>query len=96
MIGSKIALDQKIMQSKGNIVSNMDGKTVMLNIDNGKYYNLGITGGVIWGEIKAPTSVNDVIATLLSDYRVEKEECERQVVSFLEQLLEENLIQLCS
>jgi hypothetical protein len=93
---NKLSLVHKVKQNEGNIVSNMDGNTVMLNIKNGKYYNLGTTGGVIWGTIKDSASVNDIVATLLASYEIEKEACERQVLSFLEQLHAEDLIQLCS
>ncbi|NOU92243.1 lasso peptide biosynthesis PqqD family chaperone [Paenibacillus sp. LMG 31456] len=96
MIGNKLSLVQVVMQNEGNIISNMDGNTVMLNIKNGKYYNLGKTGGVIWGAIKNPASIEEVILTLLSNYHIEKNECERQVISFLEQLYAEDLILLCS
>lgn len=41
----KINLDHYIVQSEGNIVSDMDGEKVMLSIKNGKYYNLGKIGG---------------------------------------------------
>ena len=34
-----ISLENMIVQSKGNIVSDMDGEKVMLSINNGKYYN---------------------------------------------------------
>ncbi len=37
-----------ISQMEGNIVSDMDGETVMLCIQSGKYYNLGELGGEIW------------------------------------------------
>ena len=47
----KISLNSRIVQSKGNMVSDMDGEKVMLNIEKGKYYNLGELGGTIWGSM---------------------------------------------
>ena len=32
----------------------MDGEKVMLSIEKGKYYNLGLLGGVIWELIESP------------------------------------------
>lgn len=83
-----------VSQSEGNIVSDMDGEKVMLSISNGKYYNLGEIGGVIWDLIKTPTSISQLINTLLDQYEIEQNECQEQVLSFLEKLVEEKLIKL--
>lgn len=83
-----------VSQSEGNIVSDMDGEKVMLSISNGKYYNLGEIGGVIWDLIKTPTSINQLMNTLLDQYEIEQNEYEDQVLSFLEKLVEEKLIKL--
>ncbi|MEI4828877.1 lasso peptide biosynthesis PqqD family chaperone [Bacillus sp. FJAT-53711] len=90
----KISIDCLIIQSEGNIVSNMDGEKVMMSIHNGKYYNLGTPGSTIWDLIKTPISINQLITTLMSKYDVEKNECEKQVISFLERLYEEGLIRI--
>lgn len=81
-----------IIQSKDHIVSDMDGEKVLLSIENGKYYNLGVIGGRIWELIYEPIRIGEVINTLLDEYEVEREECEVGVFSFLAHLSEEKLI----
>lgn len=88
-----ISLEQSIVQKIGNIVSDMDGEKVMLNISNGKYYNLGKVGGIIWERIEKPIKVRKLIDELILEYEVEYSECKEQVLLFLEQLLEESLIE---
>ncbi|PHA03106.1 PqqD family protein [Bacillus pseudomycoides] len=88
----KISLECQVVQSKGNIVSDMDGEKVMLNVQKGKYYNLGEMGGEIWDLIEEPITVAQLVTTLISSYNVERIECEEQVLSFLELLFKENLI----
>ncbi len=90
----KILVNSRIVQSGGNVVSDMDGEKVMLNITKGKYYNLGELGGAIWGLMNTPIEVNEIITSLLSEYEVEKVECEQQVLSFVHSLHEEGLIQV--
>ncbi|MFJ7974850.1 lasso peptide biosynthesis PqqD family chaperone [Peribacillus sp. NPDC096379] len=90
----ELAHNHLISQLEGNIVSDMDGETVMLSVHNGKYYNLGAIGGVIWELIKDSISIEELITTLQSQYDVEQTECEEQVHSFLDQLLEEGLIKI--
>ena len=44
-----IMLNQIVSQTKGNIVSDMGGEKVMLNIEKGKYFNLGELGSKMFG-----------------------------------------------
>jgi hypothetical protein len=83
-----------VTQGEGNIVSDMDGEKVMLSIQNGKYYNLGEMGGVIWDLIINPTTINQLINSLLARYEVEQRECEEQVMTFLKMLNDEGLIKV--
>ncbi|MFS0879283.1 PqqD family protein [Bacillus sp. 7586-K] len=83
-----------IKQKEGNIVSDMDGEKVMLSISNGKYYNLGKIGGVIWDLIEKPISYLELVDSLVNNYDVDRGECEQQVLSFLESLKKEELIEI--
>ncbi|MDQ0198798.1 lasso peptide biosynthesis PqqD family chaperone [Neobacillus ginsengisoli] len=94
MITNRISIGQTVSQIKGNIVSDMGGEKVMLSVKNGKYYNLGGIGGDIWDLIEEKKSVNQLVSTLLTDYEVDQSECEKQVISFLELLLNEGLIEI--
>lgn len=94
MYTERISLKSQIVQSEENIVSDMDGEKVMLNVQKGKYYNLGQTGGEIWELIKTPIMVTELVSTLLSKYNIERIDCEEQVLSFLDCLFQEGLIQI--
>jgi hypothetical protein len=89
-----ISLSQFVAQIKGNIVSDMGGEKVMLSVKNGKYYNLGGIGGDIWDLIGEKIQVNQIVTNLMSNYNVEQSVCEEQVISFLELLLGEGLVEL--
>jgi len=89
----QLLLNDLLIQRTGNIVSNMDGQKVMLSIQNGKYYNLGEIGGEIWDLLEEPTSVSKMVAILTYEYDIEPVMCEQQVISFMERLLDEGLIQ---
>ena len=89
-----ISLQDLVIQITGNIVSDMGGEKVMMSINNGKYYNLGEIGGDIWTLIEQSISVNEIVMAFVANYEVEKEECEEQVLSFLNQLYEEELINI--
>ncbi|WP_374148488.1 lasso peptide biosynthesis PqqD family chaperone [Priestia megaterium] len=95
MIKSDQILSKHIVtQSAGNIVSDMGNEKVMLNIENGKYYNLGEIGGDIWESISKPTQVNELVHHIVKKYEVQTDKCEAEVISFLENMYQENLIEL--
>ncbi|MFC0213216.1 lasso peptide biosynthesis PqqD family chaperone [Paenibacillus chartarius] len=84
--------DQTVVQTKGNLISNMDGGIVMMSVQSGKYYNLGRVGGRIWSLIENPVSVRQLISTLMEEYEIGEVECREQVLKFLNNLQEEQLI----
>ncbi|MBM7567331.1 lasso peptide biosynthesis PqqD family chaperone [Paenibacillus sacheonensis] len=85
--------NQLFVRQQGNLVSEMDGDIVMMNIQQGKYYNLGQVGGVIWDLLQNPSTVEELTDALLNEFEITPEECESQVIAFLEQLMKEQLIQ---
>lgn len=89
-----ISLHHRLVQGKGNIVSDMGGEKVMLSVHNGKYYNLGEIGGRIWELMEHPTTAGDVVSALTAEYEVSRQDCEQHVISFLEMLSRENLIEV--
>src|SRR5690625_1343516 len=87
-----ISKEHVVSQVGGNIVSDMGGEKVMLSVRQGKYYNLGDIGGEIWEQIKEPMLVEELILILMDKYDVQNNDCEQQVMSFLEHLRDEQLI----
>ncbi len=69
----------------------IDGETVVLNLDNGNYYSLIGIGADIWGYIEKGAGVNDIMERLYRDYEGGREEMEREVNTFLSELMKENL-----
>lgn len=89
-----VTLEHTVTQGIGYIVSNMGEEKVMLSVTKGKYYNLGEMGGVIWDLLSSPIPVSRLVDTLQTQYDVEQAQCQEQVISFLQQLLEEGLIEI--
>ncbi|NHC43543.1 lasso peptide biosynthesis PqqD family chaperone [Bacillus sp. MM2020_1] len=83
-----------IVQKDGNFISDMDGEKIMLSIQNGKYLNLGEVGGEIWDRIRDAISIPELITTLISDYNIDRAQCEEQVMNFLHMLIKEDLIEI--
>ncbi|WHY91007.1 lasso peptide biosynthesis PqqD family chaperone [Neobacillus cucumis] len=88
----RLSMETIIIQSQGNIISDMAGETVMMSIENGRYYNLGKIGGCIWRNLEKSISINELISKLTNEFDVENSQCQMEVIPFLELLLKEKLI----
>ena len=87
-----LSVNDVLVQCEGNIVSDMDGEKVMLSVQKGKYYNLGKVGGDIWNTLGTPSSIKEIINTIQTAYEVQADICEQDVISFLQLLMDEELI----
>ncbi len=89
-----IDLDTIITQGVGLVSSQIDGEIVMMSVDNEQYYGLDAVGSRIWELIAQPRSVSSVCETLLSEFQVDRDTCQRDVLNFVERLYAEKIIRL--
>ena len=54
--------------------------------EKGQYFALNSVGSRIWEEIQSPVKISEVVNTLLSEYDVDRETCEKSVMEFIEGL----------
>ena len=85
---SKIILNQELLQSE------IDGETIMMSIDNGKYYGLNTVASRIWEIIKEEPIFSELIKKLTSEYNIEEEQCNTETIEFLKNLVENKLIKI--
>ena len=93
-----INMDMNTVITRNNeiLASDMDGETVMMHIENGKYYNLGKTGGAIWSLLDEPIKIETLIEQLMDKFSVTREQCEQDTIPFLQKLIDNGLIQIIS
>ncbi len=85
-----------VVCSDGNLSCDLQGEAVVLNLQSGTYFGLNPMGARIWELIQKPAKVSDVLHELLEEYEVDASLCEADLVSFLNQLREQNLLKICS
>lgn len=81
-----------VKQADDPISADVDGELVMMSIEKGCYFGLEGIGSRIWHLIELPIRVSDLCEKLLSEYDVDKAVCEADVIEFLGELAEQNLI----
>ena len=82
-----------ILKRTDDIVSSdIDGETVMMSIENGKYYGMDTIGSRVWELLEVPITLTDMCTRLSEEYEIDENTCSNDVTSFLEKLKEEKLI----
>ena len=83
-----------VVAAKDQVSCDLAGEAAILNIKNGVYYGLDPVGAQIWKLIQQPRSVDEVREALVDEYEVEPERCEQDLITLLEKLLAEGLIEV--
>jgi hypothetical protein len=87
----KITGDTKVVKNNEIISSDMDNEKVMMSIERGEYYGVNSVGSRIWELLETPVKVSDLCETLCHEYDVAPDQCNREVHSFLAEMIEKNL-----
>lgn len=78
--------------NRDRIFREMDGESIILNIETGAYCGLNRVGTRIWRILQKPVSVAGIQATLLREYDVDPQQCEREVSKLLEKMIELKIV----
>ncbi|MFB2895109.1 lasso peptide biosynthesis PqqD family chaperone [Aerosakkonemataceae cyanobacterium BLCC-F50] len=89
-----ISSNSVVVTASDQISSDLSGEAVILNLKSGVYYGLNSVGAWIWNLIRKPKTVSEIRATILAEYEVESEQCNRDLLVLLQQLKAEGLIEV--
>lgn len=89
-----ISTESIVSQIDEIVASDIDDEKVMMSIEKGRYYGLDPVGSRVWELIGKPIRVSELIDTLLLQYDVDRETCEQDVLSFLEELYEDEILRV--
>ena len=91
-----ISLKTIVVASKENVSCSLGDEAAILHMRSGVYYGLDPVGARIWKLLEHPKSVEDLRTTILDEYDVESAKCESDLLSLLEKLRTEGLIEIQS
>lgn len=92
MNNTKIKSETLVCQKKDVYLTELDEDRVMMDIETGNYYILNSMGSIIWDKIAEKISVGQLVQQLLEEYEVESDNCKTQVISYLTELQNINLV----
>jgi len=90
-----ISPSTRIQIRKSQSSSVLGTETIVLNYDLGNYYELNEMGSFIWSLLQANQvlSVMQIQEQMLDEFDVEEPVCREELMSFLENLFREKLIE---
>lgn len=86
--------NSRIKISEDQVSSYVAGEAIILNLKTGTYHSLNPVGTRIWQLIQDTKTVRDILNTLVTEYDVELNVCERDLQELLKQLESAHLIEL--
>lgn len=90
-----IALDTCLRRNEQVFASNIGDQTVILSEETGQYYSLDPVGSAVWASLEEPCSVAHLVKKLTDLYSVDAEQCLADSQPFIQQLISNDLIQIC-
>ena len=76
------------------VFAHMGDEVVMMSQDQGDYLGLNAVASLIWEMAESPRLVSEICTELQQHFQVAPERCEQDVLIFMQQMLEKNLVQL--
>lgn len=79
---------------KEHLYSDLSGEAVILSLKNGEYYGLNAVGRSIWLSLRSPSSAEEIVALLTSEYEVGEDTCYEEVRLFLSKMRDVGLVEI--
>ena len=93
MINTLFKSDIQLVRNHTLFASQIDNELVILDENKGQYYALNKVASTIWQLLGTPLIYSALLDTLISQYEVDRNQCEKEVQSFVSELIENKLIE---
>ena len=81
-----------IARRDGALWTSIEGHVVLLGVERGRYYDTNAIGGLIWTFLEQPRSMSEIVEHVVARFRVDRDQCARDVAAFVQQLRDSELI----
>ena len=93
-VENAINLKSMIQRNDDLVSCDLDGETMLMSVETGKYYGMDPMGSRIWALLEQARPVSAICSLLLEEFEVEPSQCEHDVLAFLNELAQDNLIKV--
>jgi Coenzyme PQQ synthesis protein D (PqqD) len=91
LVGSSI-----VVAARDQVSCDLAAEAAILDVKSGIYYGLNAVGARIWNLIQEPKLVATICETILEEYDVEADQCARDILTLLQALIAQGLVEVCN
>jgi hypothetical protein len=89
-----ISFTDRVAVPDGVLISNLQDESVILNLDSERYYGLDDVGTRMLSALSTSNSIGAAYELLLEEYDVEGEVLRRDLLSLVEQLVNQGIVSI--
>jgi len=89
-----ISFEKKVVIPKDVLVNELQGESVLLNLDNENYYGLDEVGTRMWALLKESESIQQAYDQLLEEYEVDPDLLRKDMEELIGKLVDEGLVEI--
>lgn len=89
-----ISLTTVVARNEAVVFTEIDDVVVMMDVDEGRYYELDEVGARVWAVLESSASVAAICDVLLEEYEVAPEVCQRDVLQFVTEAHDRGVIRI--
>ena len=89
---AKLELSTTITRNENIVFTDLDDTIVMMDVDEGQYYELDPVAARIWEIVEESPTVSGICSALAAEYAVEPQECQEGTLEFLQSAAEQGIV----
>lgn len=91
---AEVALSSVIACNDAIVFTHLDDTIIMMDVEEGSYYELDPVASRIWTLLKEPRSASSICEALADEYEVDAQTCQRDTLAFLQAGVEQRIFEL--
>jgi pyrroloquinoline quinone biosynthesis protein D len=93
-VGDDVNLSDKPLQNSDMAVRKIDDVFYVMHPDTSELHNFNEVATRVWELVDGQRTVAEIVAVITDEYEVEPAEAESDILAFLDQLLQKDLIRV--
>ncbi len=86
-----LTLDQTVAVSEDAVFRELDGESVVLNLETGMYYGLDAVGTTVWRAVEPTGTLRQALDRVLAEFDAEQSKAETDLLELAAGLIEKGL-----
>ena len=71
----------------------VNGESVILNVDSGTYFGLDGVGARIWSLLESPVTYGELVRVVVNEYEVDRDTAESDIADLVRELEQKGLVE---